>query len=390
MAWLVDRPIVCPALIGRAPYLAAIEAQLAAARDGRGETVVVAGEAGVGKSRLAAEARVRAAARAMRVLTGRCFEPDRVLPYAPLRDLARAAAGQPGEAILGDAAQLAPELVHLAADASRVRRESSPAAALDSAQERRRLVEAWAQFVSGLAAGGPTLVVVEDAHWADDASLDVLLAVARDLAARPLLLVLTYRSDEVSPSLRHLLAELDRGRLASEIRLPPLALPEVDAMLRAIFDQPQPIRADFLRAIYELTDGNPFFIEEVIRALVATGDIFRAGGRWERRALAQLRIPRSVEDAVLRHSRHLSPDATMVVRLAAVAGRFFDFAVLAALTGLDEAALLRCVRELIDAQLVVEDSAERFAFRHALTRQAIYAGLLARERRALHRAIADT
>ena len=73
-------------------------------------------------------------------------------------------------------------------------------------------------------------------------------------------------------------------------------------MLRAIFDQPQPIRADFLQAIYALTDGNPFFIEEVIRALVAAGDIFRMGGRWERRALAQLQIPRSVQDAVLRRT----------------------------------------------------------------------------------------
>ena len=79
MASLVDRPIVCPALVGRAPYLAAIEAQLTAAREGRGETIVVAGEAGVGKSRLVAEARTRATEQEMRVLTGRCFEPDRVL-----------------------------------------------------------------------------------------------------------------------------------------------------------------------------------------------------------------------------------------------------------------------------------------------------------------------
>src|SRR5262249_54804319 len=112
--------------------------------------------------------------------------------------------------------------------------------------------------------------------------------------------------------------------------------------------------------------------------------------RWERRALTQLRIPRSVQDAVLRHSQQLSPEADRVLRLAAVAGRFFDFEVLAALTGQDEGALLGSVRELIGAQLVVEESAERCAFRHALTRQAIYAGLLTRERRSLHRAIAET
>ncbi|HEU5431463.1 MAG TPA: AAA family ATPase [Thermomicrobiales bacterium] len=391
MASLVDRPIVCPALVGRAPHLAALEAQLTAARDGRGETILVAGEAGIGKSRLVAEARARATAREMRVLIGRCFEPDRVLPYAPLRDLARTHGAEHAGAPVGDAfAAVAPELAQLVPDSARGRRDVAPAATLDPAQERRRLVEAWAQFVAGMAAARPTLVIVEDVHWADDASLEALLALARRLAVLPMLLVLTYRTDEVDPSLRHLLAELDRERLASEIRLPRLTAPEADAMLRAIFDQPQPIRADFLRAIHAITDGNPFFIEEVIRALVAAGDIFQEGGKWERRALAQLRIPRSVTDAVLRHSRHLSPEAEQVVRLAAVAGRFFDFAALAALTGHDEEALLRLTRELIDAQLVVEDSAERFSFRHALTRQAIYAGLLGRERRALHRAIADT
>lgn len=387
----VDGPMVCPVLVGRAPYLAALDAYLERARESRGETIVVAGEAGIGKSRLVAEARVRAAARGLRVLAGRCFEPDRVLPYAPLRDLLRAhLAGHSGESLTQDFAAVAPELVHLMSGPAPVRPEDSPTTTLDPAQDQRRLVHAWVQFVARLVTARPMLLVIEDVHWADDASLDVLLALAHRLAVHPILLALTYRSDELTPSLRHLLAELDRNRLASEMRLPRLALPEVDAMLRAIFDQPQPIRADFLQAIYELTDGNPFFIEEVIRALVAAGDIFQASGRWERRTQAQLRIPRSVQDAVLRHSQHLSPEADKLVRLAAVAGRIFDFAVLAALTGQDEDALLELVRELIGAQLVVEESAERFAFRHALTRQAIYAGLLVRERRALHRAIAET
>ncbi|HEY7032977.1 MAG TPA: AAA family ATPase [Thermomicrobiales bacterium] len=387
----VDMPTVCPVIVGRAPYLGALDDHLNAACAGRGQTVVVAGEAGVGKSRLMAEARMQAAARGMGVLVARCFEPDRVLPYAPLMELLRAhLAEQSGESGVRDVASIPSELAHLRPDAAHLRPEASPVAALDPAQEQRHLVQAWVRFVAGLATARPMLVVVEDVHWADDASLDALLALARRLAAHPLLLVLTYRSDELTPNLRHLLAQLDRERLASELLLPRLSPADVDAMLRAIFDQPQPIRADFLEAIYELTDGNPFFIEEVIRALVAAGDIYRTGARWERRALAQLRIPRSVQDAVLRHSQQLSPAADQVLRLAAVAGRFFDFDVLAALTGQDEGALLGSVRELIGAQLVVEESAERFAFRHALTRQAIYAGLLTRERRALHQAIAET
>jgi predicted ATPase len=266
--------------------------------------------------------------------------------------------------------------------------EQSPAIA-GPEPDQRRLVHVLVQFLMRLATARPLLIVVEDLRWSDDASLDVLLALARRVAGHPIALLLSYRSDEVGPSLRHLLALLDRERLASEMTLSRLAPAEVDAMLRAIFDQPQPIRPDFLHAIYDLTDGNPFFIEEVIRSLIAAGGIFQAGGRWERRALAQLEIPRSVQDAVLRRSAQLSPAASKALRLAAVAGRRFDFEVLRALTGDDEARLLDAVHELVAAQLVTEESADRFAFRHALTRQAVYAAMLARERRLLHRAVAE-
>jgi tetratricopeptide (TPR) repeat protein len=391
MATPFNTPPVCPVTVGRAPYLAALDAQLDATRTGRGGVAILAGEAGVGKSRLVAEARARAAQRDMSILEGRCFEPDRTLPYAPLLDLLRTHLGaQPSGATARDVAAAAPELVWLLPELARLLPDVIPATPLDPEQDRRRLAHAFLRLTAQLAAARPLLLVVEDLHWSDDASLDLLLHLARRLATHPIVLLLTYRSDEVNPGLLHMLALLDRERLASELALPRLTPADVDAMLRAIFDQPQPIRADFLRAVHDLTDGNPFFVEEVIRSLVAGGDIFRAGGRWERRALAQLRIPRSIHDAVLRRTRQLSAEAASVLRLAAVAGRCFDFAELQALTGHSDAHLFDLVRELVAAQLVVEESADRFAFRHALTRQAIYAELLARERRALHLAIAET
>lgn len=386
----VDAPMVCPVVVGRAPQLAALAAHLDALRSGCGGTVLIAGEAGIGKSRLVGELRAQAELRDVRVLTTRCFEPDRMLPHAPLLGLLRAyLGGQPRQPFIQAFAALVPELSYLLPEAAHRSAAGSRAAMDEPAHEQRRLVHAWVQLVDELSAGQPTVVVVEDVHWADDASLDALHAIAYQCAVRPCLLVLTYRTEEISPSLRHLLAMLDRDRLAPELVLPRLSLVDVDALLRAIFAQPQPIRPDFLHTIYELTDGNPFFIEEVIRALVATGDIHRANGRWERRTLTQLRIPRSVQDAVQHHSSQLTPAAHQVLRVAAVAGRFFDFAVLVELTGQDEANLLVHMRELLGAQLVVEESAERFAFRHALTREAVYHGLLARERRSLHRAVAE-
>ena len=142
--------------------------------------------------------------------------------------------------------------------------------------------------------------------------------------------------------------------------------------------------------MYTLTEGNPFIIEELLKSLIEAGDIFDEQGRWKRKELRELHIPRSVRDAVQQRTAHLSESARQVLHLAAVAGRHFDFALLQELTQQDEAQLLRLIKELMAAQLVVEESAEQFAFRHALTRQAVSAQLLVRERKALHRTIAET
>jgi predicted ATPase len=288
-----------------------------------------------------------------------------------------------------DLGPAAAQLVKLLPELATVLPDLAPAAPLEPEQEKRRLVHAILQLFGGLAARRPLLVVLEDLHWSDDASLGVLLHLARGVADQSILVLLTYRAEEAHPSLSGILAELDRSRLAAELRLTPLSRAEVDAMLRAIFALDRPVRAEFLDAVVELTEGNPFFVEEVLTSLVAAGDMFQVPGGWERRPLDELRIPRSVQEAVRRRAAHLSEVARGVLALAAVVGRRFDFALLRELTGRDEGELLRLLKEMIDAQLVVEESAERFAFRHALTRQAIYAELLARERKALHRSTAE-
>jgi len=245
------------------------------------------------------------------------------------------------------------------------------------------------QFLAGLASAQPLLLIVEDLHWADDASVEVLLYLARRVASQPILLLLTYRGEDVHPSLNRFLAELDRGRLVTELVLACLPPGEADTMLRAVFGLDRPVRADFLDAVYALTEGNPFFIEEVLGSLLAARDIFHAGELWGRKEIGELRIPRSVQDAVQRRVGQVNESARKVLVLAAVAGRRFDLGLLQALTQDEERELLGLVKELIAAQLVAEESAERFAFRHALTRQAVYAQLLARERQALHRRIGE-
>ncbi len=391
MAIALEKPIVCPVLIGRATQWEALNSVLAQASAGHGQAVLLAGEAGIGKSRLVAETTARAMDGGFTALEGRCFEPDHSLPYAPLLSLLRGrfASGSKDE-IMRDLGPTGPELVKLVPELATLLPDVRPSPALEPEQEKRRLFEVLTQVVVGRSAAGPLLVIIEDLHWSDDISLEFLLHLARRIAGLPVLLLLTYRSDEVRPSLRHFLAQLDRERLAVELSLPRLALAEVEGMLRAIFDMRRPARLEFVEALYALTDGNPFFVEEVLKSLTSAGDIFYADGTWSRKPMSELRIPRSVQDAVQRRSEQLSAGARDLMSLAAVAGQRFDFALLQEMAGPEEAELLQRVKELIGAQLIVEGSAEQFAFRHALTRQAVYAGLLARERRPLHLSIAET
>jgi len=233
------------------------------------------------------------------------------------------------------------------------------------------------------------LLIVEDLHWSDDTSLEFLYYLARRCVAQPLLLLFTYRSDEARPALWHWLAQLDREHLAQEVAIAHLERNDVDAMLHAIFDPHRSVQLELLDTIYTLTEGNPFFIEEVLKSLITAGEIFYVNGVWCHKPPGELRIPRSVQDAVQQRTAQLSESARRLLLLAAVAGRRFDFSLLQRLTQHSEQQLLLLIKELIAAQLVVEESTEQFAFRHALTRQAIYAQLLARERKALHRAMVE-
>jgi DNA-binding CsgD family transcriptional regulator len=389
MAVGLDRPVVCPVLIGRETQLAALDELLSAAAGGVGQALLVAGEAGVGKSRLVAEAKARAVERGFLILQGNCFQPDGACPYAPLLDLLRTHLG--GKAPAAVAAELgasAPALAPLLPDLLPAP-EPGRGVALDPEQEKRRLFVALAGFVAGQAARGPVLLVVEDIHWSDATSLEFLLHLLRRAPSQRLLTLLTYRHDEAPPAMRHWLAGVDRERLAQELTLAPLARDEIDRMVRAIFGLPQPARAEFLATIYGLTQGNPFFVEEVLKSLVAAGEVVYRDGAWARKPIGRLRIPRSVHAAVQGRLERLSEPARRLASVAAVAGRRFDFALIQTVTGVDEGDLLRLIRELIAAQLVAEETADQFAFRHALTRQAIYDELLARERRALHGAVAE-
>jgi tetratricopeptide (TPR) repeat protein len=233
------------------------------------------------------------------------------------------------------------------------------------------------------------IILIEDLHWCDSTSLEFLLLLARRIPSQPILLLITYRGEETTPELTHFLAELDRQRLGTEFALKRMSPLEVDAMLRTILNLNSPVSKEFLDIIFPLTEGNPFFIEEILKALIAGGDISYVDGTWDRKEINQLRIPRTIQDAVQRRTQQLDERTLQALTLASVMGRRFDFRLLQDLLGVEESDLLAMLKELIAAQLVVEETADQFAFRHALTREAIYTTLLLRERQGLHRSVAE-
>jgi tetratricopeptide (TPR) repeat protein len=394
MAEAPTHSLTCPTLIGRVAQRAQLFAQLEQARQGYGQLAVINGEAGVGKSRLVAEVTRQAMAAGMPVTQVRCYAEDHAAPYGPLLALLhhhlshrpvadlRAALGDGA----GELGRLAPAL-----------RAGAPPAE-DLAGGKRRLWQALQQLVTGLPETGPLvaspsrplLLLFEDLHWCDEATLEFLIVLARQTPDRPHFLVITYRPDEMTPPLMRFLAAIARDLPAGEYPLSRLNEEEVEAMLCAIFRLARPPQADFREALFRLTGGNPFFIEEVLKACVAEGSIFPLGDQWGRKPLGQLQIPRTVQLAVQQRMAQLTPAAQELLVLAAVAGQRWAFDLLLRTSGQSERALIALVKELIASQLVVEEAPDQFAFRHALTQQAVYAGLLARERRLYHQQIADT
>lgn len=369
----IHLPMTSPVMIGRTLPAERLIAMFEQASAGHGQIALISGEAGIGKSRLLRE--VRAQLANAQVLQVGCYELDQMQPYAPFIELLRQGIRLPADALSS----------HLTRELETFLSGLAPG---EAQPERWQLAQFITRIFTQVTQTSPLVIIIEDVHWCDEASLDYLAYLAHHLHDQPILLILTWRSDSLTPALIRCLAAVERTRLAAEFPLTALSRADLAALVSVIFGQERPLRADFLEHLGHLTEGNPFFVEEVLQALAA-GEARPQAHTWNSQSLDQLQIPRTVQASVQQRVQTLTPAARQILNLGAVIGRRFDFFILRHLTGQDEDELLSYLRELIAAQLIVEESPDSFVFRHALTRQAVYTALLARERRALHRRIAQ-
>jgi len=349
----------------------------------RGAVLQIAGEAGIGKTRLAGVVAGLARRDGRLTVEARAQPSDAALPLGVFQDALRADRRARPDAP-------APESPLAAAFPSLLLPELGGAP--NASAERGYLFEAACAFLRELASPGGLVVVLEDLHWADPTSLALVSYLARTTADDPLLLVLTYRLGEspAGSALARLRHELARNRLGEEIVLDPLDGAGVEAMLEGILGRPADPAAH--AAIARMSGGNPFVVEELVRHAVQTGHLDAQSGRWSAEAVIDL--PWTVQEMVLERVRQLSDDDQELLRWAAVIGPTIDLALLGHVSGVDEPVLIDALARLQHAGLVRDDPSDpaglRTGFRHALIREAILGGLIAPQRRRRHSAVLDS
>jgi DNA-binding SARP family transcriptional activator len=339
--------------VGRAEELARLEQALDEATAGHGATALIPGPAGIGKTRLTDELTERARRRGATVLTGRCIDlVGAALPYFPIVEALRPLRGTAALDGLRELSRLLPG--------------SPPATTLDrdACASQLHLFEEARTALERLSATAPVVLVLEDLHWADGSTLDLLAFLAHAVRDRHVLIVATWRRDAVRNDAMHRLASgLRRSRVAFTMELGPLARDELAALVARESDGP--LSPELVESVCARAEGNPFFAEELIAAALRN----------------EPELPELLQDALLADFERLQPPTRSVVRFAAAAGREVPPAILTAAMPLGEEQIVNALREAVDHGLLVPDRATgSYRFRHALIAEAAYATLLPGER----------
>jgi len=373
--------------VGRSEELGRVVAALGRAAGGSGGALLLAGEAGIGKSRLAVEALILARQRGFVTLEGAAYPLQADLAYAPvLEALGPFLAGlEPGR--LAALVSGLPDLGRLFAGLHL----PPPEPLGDAALERTRLFEAVARLVERVAAQRPVALLIDDLHWADAASLELLHYLARGLEGRRALLLGTYRLDEARthPRLRVLVRSLERLGLAEELPLGGLGPEAVAALAGALLGGEPP--AALLGALRERAAGTPLFVTALIHGLRDTGELFRSGGAWVLGSGSLTAVPPVVRDLVLARLERLDPADRALLELVAVAGDAAFLAILGRVGGPAEGELDAAARRLCESGLVIEEPTGTdllYRAAHPLIAEVAYGELPETRRRRFHAAVA--
>jgi DNA-binding NarL/FixJ family response regulator len=370
--------------VGREAELATTEAALGRAIEGAGQIVLLSGAAGMGKTRLAEQVTSTARSRGALVAWGSCHEWEGAPTYWPWTQILRACMrvhGAQALPLLSPAqrellTQIVPELQNDDPTPDRL-------AHLEPEAQLFQVFAATSAFVRSVAVHQPLVIVLDDMHWADTPTLQLLRFLAVDIRDAAVLIIATYRSDELGPSqaVISLLTDLYRETHCLRLALRGLAKNHITDLVTLVAAEAQP--APLVDAIFEETDGNPFFVAEVVLLLAQEGSLGASA-----LAARRLQVPENVRAAIRRRVERLTPDCRQVLAAASVIGRDVNIRILARATELTVPALMDALDDASRAQLIVPgDGPSTFRFVHALVQESLYQELTGSERVRLHMAV---
>ncbi len=390
-----ENPLYRRVFVGREPELRQLKSAFDGAISGQGALMMVTGEPGIGKTALCEQLSTYVTLRGGRTLVGHCYEAGSLsLPYLAFVEALRS------YVLSREVKDLREELGTGAADVARIISEIRERLKIklrpqkDPEEERYRLLQAVTGFLSNAANVQPMMVVLEDLHDADRGTLEMLTHVSRNLAGARLLIVGTYRDVELDRShpLSAALAELRRVSTYSRVLLRGLNADEVRRMLETVCGHAVPW--SLAEAVHRQTEGNPLFVQEVVRYLFEQGLITReAGGQWRptgQRPL-EMSIPEGLRDVIGKRLSLLSPKCNQLLAVASVIGREFTMETLKAVTGTNEDIFVNALKEAVRLSILEERShrgAVRYRFTHAFFRQTLYEEMIAPQRLKLHQQVA--
>ncbi|MEE8467974.1 MAG: AAA family ATPase, partial [Planctomycetota bacterium] len=388
--------------VGRREELGQLKQALEDALSGRGSLVMLVGEPGIGKTRTAEEFGVHARLRGAQVLTGRSYEGDVEVPYFPFIEAFRQyVRARPDAELRQELGSGAPEVASLVSEVRERFPDIPQSAALEGEAERLRLFDSVAAFLRNASAATPLVLHLDDLHWADKPSLLLLRYLARTVGSERIVVVGTYRDVELDRNhpLSEVLGELRREPVFRRILLRGLPDEDVMAFLMALADdepdeETLAARQALAEVLHRETEGNPFFLGEVLSHLVESGKIVWEGGRWQSSvaSITDLGIPEGVREVVGRRLSNLSDACNRMLTVASAMPAGFSWESVSAVSEDDEATLLDALDEALASRLIAERKDERTAtyeFSHALVRQTLYEELSAPRRVLLHRRIGE-
>ncbi|MHB8574033.1 MAG: serine/threonine-protein kinase, partial [Dehalococcoidia bacterium] len=387
-------PVYRRSFVGREQELRQLELAFDAAVSGQGSLLMVVGEPGIGKTTLTEQLATYASLRGGRTLVGHCYEEGSLsLPYLPFVEALRTyVLSREPDQLRSELGTAAPEVARIVSEVrDRVQVEAVGGTG-GAGEDRYRLLQGVCSFLRNAAQLQPLVLVLEDLHDAEHGTLDLLTFLARQLGETRLLVVGTYRDVEVDRNhpLSATLAELRRLGNFGRVLLRGLTADEVQRMLSAIAGQDVPW--GLAEGVHRQTEGNPLFVQEVMRYLAEEGLIKREGGQWaagDRPLLAN--IPEGLRDVIGKRLARLSPACNQILTLAAVIGRDFALQTLQMIAGVPDDALLGAVEEALKVAVLQDQSrpgSVRYRFAHAFFRQTLYEELITPRRLRIHQQVA--